>query len=1146
MSKLREMSGLWFSENAAQEIEKDVNDWLSSERIPRAKQKWLWELLQNALDAAIASGQKQLEIGLSQVNGDLLFKHDGAGGEFSQEEFFRLLTRGTSKRQAGSESEGRFGEGFAVTHVLSRIVKVSGVEHRDDEYRRFMVTIDRTGSWQQIADCIGRVIDSVDGLTPSEKQEKGFAEFRYIDLDERAHEALQRGLCDQQSLIPYVLSLASVRYDIAVKFHVATEQLQADYEVTDGSVARLSDFVSQVRVLEHPRGGSSIAHDLLMHATAAKGHYLVVPVHTETREVVLPRPDEEWPVPRLFTAFPLLKTSDVPLRCIVAGTLGTASTSGWRVDKDRFDFNYEDQQAADILKADIGRIPQFWRWLMENDYANAHRVLGIGDTKREVGTKWWHGVLREMAGGLCAAPSVAVDTPAARWCKASEVMFPALPGDANSSHDAAQADSVHDVWELCKMAGHIVPAEAHLLDWYVIARDWSELGAPVRRLDIRQVSEAVGRHENINDLATSDVLHSLSPDAVGEFLGRLVQAHASYVAKVGSTPDFVSDARVYCSQSGQLHVASDGLRIDNGVSEDLKGVASGLDSGLRQVLLIQAQSSGDRADWCLRRMAMKAWAESDALRHVLDSLADNAAAQHSPGSLLGLLLYLFRHQRDSATMAAVGDWHAIPVVTSDGSTETLTKRRQLRVLAPRGMLKPTLNKHVALYPGGLILADSYAESVRAEDREAFASFLVEKRIASADGFFDEAVSLDQGDVRALSVVALPDPHSFESVLLRDVVGLQTLLSAAAGSKNRDTITNTLRFVLEYVVTDERWQFRTPVDAPCSTHRGAHCDVTLWPAKWLARVKETAWIMNEREEFENPNRHNLEGLLGSVRDALAKPQACVLLELLGCDRLDLAVARFSDSKEARQAARDALAAIATGAHSLTDLEAIRRLWSEHEDRRNLVNSNHALGEIVQIAIAHVLKKRQVAVWGDHIKNLPEHDLKVLGRLADADADIEDILIQLCPASPQGVWVEVKTASTSEVKMTEPQARAAVDRCDGGYVLCVVDFRERGTLRQEVVAAAQEASLDKEAFSLRAADLAPRLVDCIRVSRVGAAIRPKLTQYVDTGQPDADTGVRVEAGGSPRFVIPASLWSGDTALMLDAWVGSLPEVGLAQSK
>ncbi len=1148
MGSLREMSAQWFGESAAQEIEKDVSDWLSSERVQRAKQKWLWELLQNALDAAVAAGQKRLDVSLAQTDGDLLFSHNGAEGVFSQEEFFRLLTRGTSKRQADSESEGRFGEGFAVTHILSRVVKVSGTERRDDGYRRFEVKIDRTGGWQQIADCIRRVIGSVDELAPLESHQDGFAEFRYIGLDERAHEALRRGLSDQLDLILYVLALASVRHGIAVKVSIATNDLRMEYEVVDGSVAKLADSVYQVRVLERRDGDIQLDHEMLLYATATEGHYLIVPVSVEPREVVLPPPGTEWSTPRLFTSFPLLKTNDIPLRCVVAGVLGTAVAPGWQVDKDRFDFNYEDHQAADILKKDIGCIPQFWQWLTGNGYAVAYRVLGVCDTRRETAGEWWRDVLRELVTELVELPAVAVESQPAELYAATKVAFPALPGDTNDGRDEPDDDLVYDVWELTRVAGLAVPAKFVLLDWYIIARGWYKLGVTaVERHDLRGISELVGQRSTLKELVAHRGSPGLSlPGVAEQFLGRLVQAYASYASKLNSTPDFISNAKVYCSQSGQLHTATGELHVDEGVSGDLKHISSSLCSNLPDVLLIAEQSSGTKSDWCLQKLQLKVWKEQDALRHVLDSLQNSGDGQTQPDALVDLLLYLFRHREDTAVMAAVSDWHALPVVTADGGTTSLAERKTHRLLAPEGLLVPDLTQRLALFPRSLILADMYFERLLDKEHDAFKSFLADKQLASADGFFRASVDLDQAGVRLLSASTSEEKHSFRSISMCDVVGLKELLGGAAGDPNSSKPADVLRFLLDYVAAEAApgWHTAETVTATCTTH-GSSCTIELYPAEWLRRAKQDSWVRNSQGDMEPPNGDNLEGLLGQMPESLSSTAARNLLVRLGCDRLNLEIVRFSAGDASRRkTARNALAAIAASAKSESDLQLIQQLWSDHEREKERVNTNHALGEIVQVAVAHVFRESHVAVWGDHIKNLSAHDLKVLGRLASEDLDVEDILLQLRPDSPDGVWVEVKTASSDEVKMTRPQARAAVDRRNGGYVLCVVDFRRREVLRQEAVAAAHEAGADKEAFDRRVADLAPKLVDCIKISRVGTEIRPKLFQYADVECPDSETGVRVESGGSPRFVIPASLWDGEAAISLEAWIDTLPAVEAAE--
>ncbi len=106
-----------------------------------ASRRWPFELIQNAHDAGARAGQEGISLTFRFADGVLLFEHDAA--PFTMDEFAALLTGGSSKDFMSTETTGRFGTGFLVTHVLSERVRVSGILEIDGTLRAFDVDLDR-------------------------------------------------------------------------------------------------------------------------------------------------------------------------------------------------------------------------------------------------------------------------------------------------------------------------------------------------------------------------------------------------------------------------------------------------------------------------------------------------------------------------------------------------------------------------------------------------------------------------------------------------------------------------------------------------------------------------------------------------------------------------------------------------------------------------------------------------------------------------------------------------------------------------------------------------------------------------------------------------------------------------------------------
>lgn len=121
-------------ENTAQAVLKRLQQ-LSNAR-DRYKYRWVWELLQNASDAAGSSG---VHVSITLVDGLLTFAHTGK--PFTNKNIGHLIYHGSTK-QGDDEAAGRFGTGFMTSHLISKQVHVRGCL---EDGRRFDFHLRRDG-----------------------------------------------------------------------------------------------------------------------------------------------------------------------------------------------------------------------------------------------------------------------------------------------------------------------------------------------------------------------------------------------------------------------------------------------------------------------------------------------------------------------------------------------------------------------------------------------------------------------------------------------------------------------------------------------------------------------------------------------------------------------------------------------------------------------------------------------------------------------------------------------------------------------------------------------------------------------------------------------------------------------------------------
>src|SRR5690554_6018110 len=92
------------------------------------KRRWVWELIQNAKDAAQRDLPVEIKINLSDDK--LIFSHNGKC--FTANDITFLIRQVSNKDREASEQEfdhkptGKFGTGFLTTHLLSEQVEIIG------------------------------------------------------------------------------------------------------------------------------------------------------------------------------------------------------------------------------------------------------------------------------------------------------------------------------------------------------------------------------------------------------------------------------------------------------------------------------------------------------------------------------------------------------------------------------------------------------------------------------------------------------------------------------------------------------------------------------------------------------------------------------------------------------------------------------------------------------------------------------------------------------------------------------------------------------------------------------------------------------------------------------------------------------------
>jgi hypothetical protein len=99
-----------------------------------ASKRWIWELLQNAQDASAKSTRK-VKIEITLEDDKLHFSHNGKAFDLNDLVDLKYQTSEKKRVIEGDdasvfdtpETSGKFGTGFITTHLLSKVVQLSGI-----------------------------------------------------------------------------------------------------------------------------------------------------------------------------------------------------------------------------------------------------------------------------------------------------------------------------------------------------------------------------------------------------------------------------------------------------------------------------------------------------------------------------------------------------------------------------------------------------------------------------------------------------------------------------------------------------------------------------------------------------------------------------------------------------------------------------------------------------------------------------------------------------------------------------------------------------------------------------------------------------------------------------------------------------------
>ena len=1092
----------------------------AQENPTRASIRWPFELIQNAHDAGPSEGNDRVEINFTLSEDRLIVSHTGK--PFVAQELAALLSGGSSKEFDDEETTGRFGTGFLVTHAVSTHVAIDGFLGTRQGYEAFSIELVRDGDEASIIANIEQANEALENAEPILDRwntDSPTASFTYFDPD---HDVARRGLDRLEQTLPYLYATCGKLGRVTVRR--IDEEKCFEPEAAEGSEingflisktlltigdTKRSDSVTAVRVEQ--RGGQSAL--------------LAVLDHLENGEFRVRVPSEGFA--RVFVTFPIAGTGFLPFNAVVDGDFATFQ------ERDGIAMNDADKTLIDDA---LSAFPMLVRHAVESGWQDAHKLANLAVPTRPLSGEtesgeldWWKSIVLQTATNTASNPLVQTEEgllPVLANGEAPFASFPVPAIDAKTTGDI-DYDALHSLIGAIKTFN--LPNRAVAESWGDIARQWDEVGVPVDRVGLKELTEWLKEcGSSVDDLPIDEDpfpwlarLFLLAADMDDQNVRGMVN---------GLLPD----------QNGIFRdTGSEYLYSDGGISPEVKDILASLGEDLRSKLLHEMmvqtlKAPGyESANRLTRGLLDKVdgsngdYTESKAVETILEQLSEHLPddSQFNEGSDLSVLNASARLVVHLAENDEVQKLRQCPLLTSGGGIVHLSGSQQ--ILAPVRYWPESAQPYDGLYAKSRVLSDRYCDHdilAKALDGLIAAGLVIEAPLF-------EGRRAEINDVNLLREMA-PSHESNAGMSVRNgtfgqIAFLATDLVQRCG-QDRETAKLLLDFVLNVAVReDQSWQQERNFPANRS---GEQIPLTLYGALWPFELKVRSWIPVQAPDADGiapmpANESNLRDILDPSwlrgnRDAVnllhevfGFRQLTLMLDSFGAEIEEDLVNLLQDPDLVKAAATNpdavkfasdltsadiALESVQEFVHDAQEDEGLLDLLADRRERRLRVRDNQKLGASVEDLVS-----KNLAASGFSVRRTG------IGSDFEIAAEIGDVANLEIMKDRESWLVEVKATRDQRVRMTDTQAKTAVTE-DDRFLLCVVtvDSEDASPETDEVRANMRFVA----GIGERVANLCDDLGDF-------EEIRADITTQTDTG-------VQLEISPGPaRVRVARSVWEED---------------------
>ena len=986
--------------------------------------RWVWELLQNARDAAV-DPDTSLIASVELTTDELVFRHTGANFRIS--EMAHLIYHGSTKIE-DSELIGQYGSGFLATHLLSPEIEIAG---QLADGRQFSFLLKReVGSVRDLSNAMAQAQkDFKDSLSSKTIANQFTTEFRYR-LRDGAVDAVEEGIRALKNCAPFVVAFNKEFSSIIINSATETVEFKVIQRMPldrDGlqqvTVSQVTDEVAMDRVIVLAQSGqTSVAFPL---ATDEDPECLAV-----------------GDVPRLFLGFPLIGTEDFSFPAVINSFdfTPTENRDGVYIARNRNENEANIENQAAVQKA-CKLLVDLLQFAASSGWRNAFHLANVS----AIPEKYW---LNQDWLRTCIGESL-IDEMRKCSCILNESSEVIAPEDVKIpiADTTEGVESLYDLLDGWRGRRQMMPNRKEAVGWSDALKSWagildcetSELDEVTDGKKLAMEVQTISLDPSASNptYRLNNLRGSLKPEISA--VDWLDQLHGFLIEN--GLIEVVRECRIVPSQIGLLRTLPN-LHRDDDIDEELKKIADLMDDyrewkirrELRDSRLTSVADDPGQGDW-----------DNDYVVEELIKKLREQAEEAPNESFSNASVRLF------AWVCGREKWHLLrdfPVFAVEGDSETRRVIKlehvpldEIRTMAPVGCWDESLRPFSELFPRRHVIADDFFAAT--PDNDVWVA-LEEQRLCRREAIIKRQVYLETFDP---SEPLTDEEHkTSESV---DVTDLGFLARDEIGIMARVRQSQRLARIF--------WQFLTEwmiVHDPDGVEiQKAKCDCgdehRYYPAEWLVPVQRNRWVPLGSDKRGPVTAQSLADLLrGGDWEPTSlneNPAAVKLLEAIGITRFDLVRAFAAASDDERKQQDSILTGILDAAAGQTDRlnharryieylrddEALPQVIEDRQKQRQVVRENQNLGKQVEDLVRESLEKEGFEVRRKPIGSDFEIEHDALEGEEESGIEVKGL---------NRTWlVEVKATREQAVRMTGKQANTA--REEGNrFLLCVVPLED----------------------------------------------------------------------------------------------------------